>query len=54
MAFQKNEHIIPELKTDVQSQTEAISAETATKVPNNSVLSCMKFLIFGGKTWNMF
>jgi hypothetical protein len=40
--FQKNLHTIPKLKSTTQSQTEAMSAETETKVLNNSVLNLHK------------
>jgi hypothetical protein len=37
--FHKNPHTIPELKTAIQSETEAISAETLAKILKSFALS---------------
>jgi hypothetical protein len=52
--FQKNQHTIPELKTAIQSKTEATSTETLTKVLNNFALCLHKFMTVKDKIWRMF
>jgi hypothetical protein len=44
--FQKNPHAIPKLKTAIQSEIEAVSTSTSTKVLNNFVLRLRKFVTF--------
>jgi hypothetical protein len=52
--FLKNQQAIRELKTTIQSKTEAISAETLTKVLNNFALHFHKFMTVEDNIRSMF
>lgn len=41
--FQRSPHTIPELRTKIRTDTEAVSTETLTKVLNSFLLRLLKF-----------